>query len=116
MPLPRPARTPGGSPRCRPAAEDESADWPVLVMDLFTERGRTFRAVADEVHSIEANLALGNSDFSFYAEMADEAGGVFLGGGGPPRSQTIEKLLQAAQTYSSGSLAAILRPQEPPAQ
>jgi uncharacterized protein DUF6924 len=92
-----------------------SADWPVLVLSLGTERGATFRTVADEVHGVEANLATGNSDFSFYAEMADEAGGVFRGSGAPPRSQTIEKLRQAARTYSSGSLAAILRPQEPPA-
>jgi hypothetical protein len=92
-----------------------SADWPVLVMDLYTEKGRTFRAVADEVHGIEANLSTGNSDFSFYAEMAQETGGVFRGAGGPSRAEIRSGLLHALENTPSKSLAAILRPQEPPA-
>ena len=54
-----------------------SVGWPVLVMDLEVEKGRVFRAIADEVHYIEANLSTGNTDFSFYAEFAEETGGVF---------------------------------------
>lgn len=92
-----------------------SADWPVLVMDLREEKGRTFRAIADVVHMIGANLSLGNSELSFYAEVADEAGGVFRGGG-PSRSDIIAGLRQAARDYQSKALAAILKPQEPPAQ
>jgi hypothetical protein len=92
-----------------------SADWPVLVMDLYEEKGRMFRVIADEVHSVEANLSTGNSDFSFYAEFADETGGVFRGGG-PSRSDIKAGLQQALQNWPSKSLAAILEPQEPPVQ
>jgi hypothetical protein len=90
-------------------------DWPVLVMDLCVERGRTFRAAAGEVGSIEANLSVGNSEFSFYAELADEAGGVFRGGG-PPRSVIIEKMQESLQQWPSRALEGLLRPQEPPAR
>jgi hypothetical protein len=90
-------------------------DWPVLVMDLCIEKGRMFRAAADEVSVIEANLSVGNSDFSFYAEFAEEAGGVFRGGG-PPRSVTIARMQQALQKSPSKGLEALLKPQEPRAR
>jgi hypothetical protein len=70
-----------------------SADWPVLVMDLYEEKGRIFRAIADEVHSIEANLSMGNLGFSFYTEFADKTGGVFRGGG-PSRSDIKTRMRQ----------------------
>ncbi len=90
-----------------------TADWPVLVMDLYKDRGRTFRTVADELHGIEANLSVGNSDFSFYAEFAEETGGVFRGGG-PSRGNIMAGFQQALQNSPSNALAAILKPQKPP--
>jgi Domain of unknown function (DUF6924) len=92
-----------------------SADWPVLVMDLRGNKGRTFRTVADELHGIEANLSAGNMDFSFYAEFADETGGVFRGGG-PPRAVIKAGLQQALQNSPSKAMAALLKPQQPPAR
>jgi hypothetical protein len=91
-----------------------SGGWPVLVMDLSEEKGRMFRAAADEVGGVEANLSVGNSDFSFYAELADETGGVFRGGG-PSRSLTIAKMQQALQKWPSRALEGLLKPEEPPA-
>jgi hypothetical protein len=90
-----------------------SADWPVLVMDLRDEQGRTFRAVADELYGIEANLSTGNMDFSFYAEFADDTGGVFRGGG-PPRSVIKAGLQQALQNSPSNAMAAMLKPRNLP--
>jgi hypothetical protein len=92
-----------------------SADWPVLVMDLRGEKGRMFRAVADELHGIEANLSIGNMDFSFYAEFAGETGGVFRGGG-PARSVIKAGLQQALQNSPSKAMTAMLKPREPPVQ
>jgi len=51
---------------------------PVLVVDLFEERGRTFRAIPSESWSVENNLALANMDFHEFAESAD-ANGVYRG-------------------------------------
>jgi hypothetical protein len=92
-----------------------TADWPVLVLGLRDEAGQLFRTVADELHGIEANLSVANMDFSFYADFADEAGGVFRGGG-PPRSVTATRLRQAMEQWPGSALTALLRPQEPPAQ
>jgi len=55
------------------------SDHPVLVVDLFHELGRDFRAIPSEVCSIENNLSLANMDFDEFAESAMEQGGVFKG-------------------------------------
>jgi hypothetical protein len=90
-----------------------TADWPALVMDLRGERGRMFRTVADEMYGIEANLSIGNMDFSFYAESAQETGGVFRGGG-PSRSVINAGLQQALQNSPGNAMAAMLKPGKPP--
>jgi hypothetical protein len=53
-------------------------DFPILVIDLYEDRGRSFRAVPSKIQSIENNLSLANMDF---AEFADEVGadGIFRG-------------------------------------
>jgi hypothetical protein len=53
-------------------------DHPILVVDLNTEPGRTFRAIPSEMWSVENNLSIANMDF---AEFADSVGqdGVFRG-------------------------------------
>jgi hypothetical protein len=89
-----------------------SAGWPVLVMDLAVEKGRMFRAVAEEVHGIEANLAVGNVDFSFYAQFAEDAGGIFRGGG-PSKSEIVARLQDAVQKWPSKAMEAMLRPEPP---
>jgi hypothetical protein len=53
-------------------------DYPLLVVDLFEERGRQFRAVATEIASIENNLSIANMGFEEFAELVDDTG-VFRG-------------------------------------
>jgi hypothetical protein len=57
--------------------------WPVLVVDLADEKHQAFRAVADELAGIEANLWIGHLNFSSYAKRAQGTDGVF--GGRPAR-------------------------------
>ena len=51
---------------------------PLLVLDLFRERGRSFRAVPAMIQSIENNLSIANMDFTEFADSAD-ADGVLRG-------------------------------------
>ena len=55
-----------------------SPEFPILVLDLRRQRGRTFRAIPSQIQAIENNLSISNMDF---AEFADNAGadGVFRG-------------------------------------
>ena len=48
----------------------------LLVVDLFEEPGRSFRAVPSAIQSIENNLSIANMDFWEFAENVD-ADGVF---------------------------------------
>ena len=52
------------------------AEHPLLVVDLFEEPGRTFRAVPSAIQSIENNLSIANMDFREFADNVD-ADGVF---------------------------------------
>lgn len=51
---------------------------PLLIVDLFNERGREFRAVLSQVQGIENNLSLGNMDFEDFADTIG-ADGIFRG-------------------------------------
>jgi hypothetical protein len=51
---------------------------PVLVVDLNTERGRSFRVVPSEMWGVENNLSISNMDFEEFAEAVDPDG-VFRG-------------------------------------
>ncbi len=53
-------------------------DHPVLVIDLFSERGRTFRVVPSEMWAVENNLSLANMDFRDFADAVDPDG-IFRG-------------------------------------
>ena len=53
-------------------------DHPLLVVDLFTEFGREFRAIPSMVQSIENNLSIANMDFEEFASAVDQ-NGVFRG-------------------------------------
>jgi hypothetical protein len=68
-----------------------SVEWPVLVMDLWDQKGRMFRTVADELFSIESNLSVSNMSFSEFADAAD-ASGVFRGFGDLPRAELMARL------------------------
>ncbi len=59
---------------------------PLLVIDLFDESAREFRAIPMQVQSIENNLSIGNMDFEELAEAVDEDG-VFRGFPKPRFSQ-----------------------------
>lgn len=51
---------------------------PVLVIDLFEERGRTFRVIPSELWGVENNLSIANMDFCSFADCVD-SDGVFRG-------------------------------------
>ena len=51
---------------------------PVLVVDLLTEPGQTFRVIPSEMWGVENNLSLANMDFYEFAENVDEDG-IFRG-------------------------------------
>jgi hypothetical protein len=54
------------------------AEHPILVMDLDTEPGRTFRVIPAEMWAVENNLSLANMDFADFADAAGEDG-IFRG-------------------------------------
>jgi hypothetical protein len=54
------------------------ADHPVLVVNLFEPRGRSFRVVPSELWSVQANLALANMDWEDFT-VALDTDGVFRG-------------------------------------
>jgi hypothetical protein len=49
-----------------------SPERPVLVVDLWREPGREFRAVPAAVQAIENNLSIANMDFAEFADAVDE--------------------------------------------
>ena len=51
---------------------------PLLVVDLFAQRGREFRAEPSQIQSIENNLSIANMDFAEFADNCDPEG-VFRG-------------------------------------
>jgi len=51
---------------------------PILVVDLYTEPGRTFRVIPSSMWGVENNLSLANMDFAEFADAADQDG-VFRG-------------------------------------
>jgi hypothetical protein len=53
-------------------------DHPILVVDLFHERGRTFRATPNQIQGIENNLSIANMDWEDFAESVDQDG-IFRG-------------------------------------
>ncbi|MGA8673008.1 MAG: hypothetical protein WB679_24255 [Terracidiphilus sp.] len=52
----------------------ERPEYPVLVIDLHHERGRTFRAIPSLIQCIENSLSISNMDFYSFADSADEDG------------------------------------------
>jgi hypothetical protein len=56
----------------------EHSDHPLLAVDLYEERGRTFRAIPSEAWGIQANLSLANMDWEEFADNVDEDG-IFRG-------------------------------------
>jgi len=53
-------------------------DYPILVVDVYTEPGRTFRVIPAEMWGIENNLSTANMDFAEFADEVDDDG-VFRG-------------------------------------
>ena len=49
-------------------------DHPILVLDLLTEPGRTFRVIPFEMWGVENNLSLANMDFAEFADSVDPDG------------------------------------------
>jgi hypothetical protein len=57
-------------------------EFPILVMDLWDEPGRTFRVIPSEIQGVESNLSIANMDFYEFADNVDQDG-VFRGFKGP---------------------------------
>ena len=53
-------------------------EFPILIVDLYDERGRSFRAIPSQIQSIENNLSIANMDFAEFADYID-GDGVFRG-------------------------------------
>jgi len=53
-------------------------EYPILVIALRRERGRSFRAIPSEIQDIENNLSIANMDFADFADCVD-ADGVYRG-------------------------------------
>ena len=53
-------------------------DFPVLVIDLSADRGRSFRAIPSEIQGIENNLSIANMDFLEFADAVNKEG-IFRG-------------------------------------
>ena len=51
---------------------------PILVIDLVTEPGHSFRVIPSEMWGVENNLSIGNIDFAEFANHAD-SDGIFRG-------------------------------------
>ena len=56
----------------------QSPEHPLLIIDLFDEPGRTFRALPSCVQSIQNNLSIANMDFEEFARATGKDG-VFRG-------------------------------------
>ena len=52
---------------------------PILVVDLFDVRGRTFRVIPSQLWAVQNNLVIGNQDWDDFATALDDDG-VFRGG------------------------------------
>jgi hypothetical protein len=52
--------------------------FPILMVDLRRNRGRSFRAIPSTIQAIENNLSISNMDFSEFAAATDQDG-IFRG-------------------------------------
>lgn len=53
-------------------------EFPLLIVDLYDEPGREFRAIPSQIQGIENNLSIANMDFYEFADLVDEDG-IFRG-------------------------------------
>jgi Domain of unknown function (DUF6924) len=53
-------------------------EYPIAVLDLWSEPGRSFRLIPSEMWSVENNLSIANMDFDEFADAVD-ADGIFRG-------------------------------------
>lgn len=56
---------------------------PLMIVELFWEPGREFRAIPSQIQGIENNLSIANMDFEDFADNVDEDGS-FRGFPGDP--------------------------------
>ncbi len=50
------------------------AERPVLVLDLESEPGQTFRAIPSQMSAVENNLSIANMDFEEFGDATDPDG------------------------------------------
>lgn len=56
----------------------QHSEYPILIIDLIEEPGRTFRAIPSQIQGIENNLSISNMDFKEFADSVDKDG-IFRG-------------------------------------
>lgn len=56
----------------------DAPEHPILVVDLYGDSARKFRAIPTQIQGIENNLSIANMDFEEFADSVD-ADGVFRG-------------------------------------
>jgi hypothetical protein len=80
------ARVPGGYKHPFLCVVDSETiahpEFPILVIDLIADRGRSFRAIPCTIQSIENNLSIGNMRFFEFAGAVDQDG-IFRGFSAP---------------------------------
>jgi uncharacterized protein YbcV (DUF1398 family) len=59
------------------------SEHPLLIIDLFDDSKRDFRAVPKQIQAIENNLSIANMDFEDFADNVDQDG-IFRGFPGDP--------------------------------
>lgn len=76
------ALAPKGGPHAFAFLVDQVAlrnpEHPILVVDLYTEPGRTFRVIPAWMWAVENNLSIANMDFGDFADHVD-ADGIYRG-------------------------------------
>src|SRR5690349_17396898 len=89
------ARVPGNYPHSFLLVVDRititSPEFPVLVIDLYADRGRSFRAIPPQIQGIENNLSIANMDFFEFADAAD-TDGIFRGFPGEEQNPWLSNL------------------------
>ncbi|MEO8050934.1 MAG: hypothetical protein ABI833_11005 [Acidobacteriota bacterium] len=50
------------------------SEFPVLIIALKADRGRSFRAIPSQIQGIENNLSIANMDYFEFADCADDDG------------------------------------------
>ena len=80
---------------------------PLLIVDLYEDPGRTFRAIPSQIFEIQSNLSLANMDFSEFADFVDQDG-VYCGY--PLRVEDVDPQIDKADFVAILASAPVSKP------